>query len=80
VRFAFPRKWFATTWFYEHLVKMIGAYTAVVSAFSGTVFVRWQPYSQMAPSLFGTLAIIGFVIYHRRKPKARVAVTKEATA
>lgn len=24
VRFAFPKRWFASTWFYEHLIKMLG--------------------------------------------------------
>jgi hypothetical protein len=64
VRFALPRGWLAKSWLYEHLIKMIGAYTAVVSAFSGTVLERWQPYSQMAPSIAGTIAMIGFVAYH----------------
>ncbi len=66
VRFAFPARWLARTWFYEHLVKMMGAYTAIVSAFSGTVFAKWQPYSQMAPSIAGTVAMIGFIAYHAR--------------
>jgi len=63
-RFAFPKSWFATTWFYEHLIKMIGAYTAVVSAFSGTVLARWQPWSQIAPSIVGTAAMFGFIVYY----------------
>jgi hypothetical protein len=66
LRFALPRRWVARSWFYEHLVKMMGAYTAIVSAFSGTVLARWQPYSQMAPSIVGTAAMIGFIVYHAR--------------
>src|SRR5207245_1818148 len=66
-RFAFPKRWFAKTWFYEHLIKMIGAYTAVVSAFSGTVFDQWQPYSQILPSIVGTAVIVGFIVYQRRR-------------
>jgi hypothetical protein len=69
-RFAFPKRWFAKTWFYEHLVKMMGAYSAVVSAFSGTVLARWQPYSQILPSLLGTVAMIGFILYFRNRPSA----------
>jgi len=67
VRFAFPKDWFQRTWYYEHLVKMIGAYTAVVSAFSGTVLEKWQPYSQILPSILGLAAVLGFIIYFRRR-------------
>src|SRR6202011_1823256 len=66
LRFALPKNWVARSWLYEHLVKMMGAYTAIVSAFSGTVLARWQPWSQMAPSIVGTIAMIGFIIYHAR--------------
>jgi len=66
LRFALPNRWLAKSWFYEHLIKMMGAYTAIVSAFSGTVFARWQPYSQMAPSIIGSAAMIGFIVYHAR--------------
>lgn len=67
VRFSFPRSWFGRTWFYEHLIKMIGAYTAVVSAFSGTVLERWQPWSQIAPSILGVTAMLGFIAYGRAR-------------
>lgn len=67
VRFAFPRAWFRTLWLYEHVVKMLGAYGAVVSAFSGTMFNAWQPYSQLVPSALGTAAMVGYVVYVRRR-------------
>ncbi len=70
VRFAFPRHWFQRTWFYEHLVKMLGAYTAVVSAFAGTVLEKWQPYSQVIPSILGVVAMLGFIVYFRRNRRA----------
>jgi uncharacterized membrane protein len=62
VRFTFPARWLQTTWIYEHLFKMIGSYTAVVSAFAGTVLVGWQPFSQIAPSAIGTIVMIAFAI------------------
>lgn len=71
-RLAFPKSWFATTWFYEHLVKMIGAYTAVVSAFSGTVLEGWQPWSQIAPSILGTAAMLGFIVYYQSRKRRGV--------
>jgi hypothetical protein len=37
---------------YEHVYKMIGALAALTSAFSGTVFPQYKPYSQTLPSVF----------------------------
>lgn len=70
-RFTFPRRWFATLWRYEHLVKMIGAHSAVLAAFAGTVLSAWQPYSQLLPSVFSTAAMIGYVIYFATRPSMR---------
>jgi len=67
VRLAFPTRWFARLWLYEHLAKMLAAYTAVVSAFAGTVLSSWQPYSQILPSAFGTCAMLGFGIHASRR-------------
>ena len=50
-------------WIYEHIYKMTSAFTAILSAFSGTVFEQYQPHSQYLPSVFGTLAIFAFMIY-----------------
>lgn len=62
VRLTFPTRWFAQLWIYEHLVKMLAAYSAVLSAFAGTVLVRWQPYSQVLPTVLGVCAMVGFSI------------------
>ncbi len=67
VRLAFPTRWFASVWLYEHLTKMLAAYSAVVSAFAGTVLAVWQPYSQIIPSALGVGAMIGFSIYAARR-------------
>ena len=56
-------------WLYEHIYKMIGAFTALLAAFSGTVFFDYQPYSQFLPSILGTLLAIGFMIFHYSKNK-----------
>jgi uncharacterized membrane protein len=69
VRFAFPKRWLQHTWFYEHLIKMLGAYNAVVSAFAGTVLAAWQPYSQILPSALGLVAMAGFIAYFRTRPR-----------
>jgi uncharacterized membrane protein len=61
-RFARPTDWpfSPELWTYEHLVKMLGAYSAVLAAFSGNFlpFIP-TPWSQLWPSLlFQPLAMI----------------------
>jgi uncharacterized membrane protein len=73
VRYLIPRAKYGNLWFYEHIFKMIGAFTALLSAFSGTVFSNYQPYSQFLPSVFGTLLQIGFIVYYYRIKKAVLA-------
>jgi hypothetical protein len=66
-RFAFPRRWFATLWLREHIVKMIGAWTALLSAFASTVLPTLQPLSQLLPSVIGTAAMIWFLWGSRQR-------------
>src|SRR5258706_13664126 len=37
IRYLIPRSTYGNLWFYEHMYKMIGAFTALLAAFSGTV-------------------------------------------
>ncbi|MEO6684372.1 MAG: hypothetical protein ABIN24_00340 [Dyadobacter sp.] len=46
------------TMMYEHSYKMISALSAILSAFSGTVFPDYKPYSQFLPSVAGMIYII----------------------
>jgi len=57
-----PAKIYGNLWIYEHILKMVSAFTGLLSAFSGTVFPQYQPYSQFIPSILGTLAAICFMI------------------
>lgn len=50
-----------TWWLYEHIYKMMSAYSALASAFSGSVLADYKPYSQILPSALGTLALIYFI-------------------
>ncbi len=50
-------------WLYEHIYKMTSAFSALLSAFVGTVLDQYQPHSQYIPSALGILIIIGFMIY-----------------
>ncbi len=69
IRYLIPKSFYGKGWFYEHIYKMIGAFTALLAAFSGTVFISYQPYSQILPSVFGVILQIGFISYYYRKNK-----------
>jgi uncharacterized membrane protein len=61
-RYLIPTKIYGNLWIYEHILKMVSAFTGLLSAFSGTVFPQYQPYSQFIPSILGTLTAICFMI------------------
>lgn len=64
LRYLIPVSKYRKLWFYEHIYKMIGAFTALLAAFTGTVFESYQPYSQILPSVLGVILQIGFSIYY----------------
>lgn len=66
VRYLIPKSKYQNLWLYEHIYKMIGAFTALLAAFPGTVFAKYQPLSQILPSSFGVLLQLGFIIYYLR--------------
>ena len=69
-RFARPTAWpfFPRLWTYEHLVKMLSAYGAVLSAFSGNFLTFLPaPWSQLWPTLlFQPMAAIWIVVLAMR--------------
>lgn len=65
-RYLIPRALYKNLWLYEHIYKMIGAFTALLAAFTGTVFAKYQPYSQILPSTLGILLQIAFIIFYYR--------------
>jgi hypothetical protein len=67
LRYLIPKSKYRNLWLFEHIYKMFGAFTALLSAFAGTVFAHYQPYSQLLPSVFGTLLQAGFIIYYAMK-------------
>jgi len=67
LRYLIPKKRYKKLWLYEHIYKMVAAFTALLAAFVGTVFPQYHPYSQFLPSLVGTLLAIGFILYFYRK-------------
>lgn len=64
-------------WLYEHLWKMLGTYSALLSAFSGTVLEAYQPYSQFLPSVLVTSVALGFLGYYLRRPPTSARVSGE---
>lgn len=65
-RYLIPEKKYQQVWIYEYIIKMIGTYSAILSAFIGTVLpVSFQPFSQVIPSALGSLLIIAFCIAYR---------------
>jgi hypothetical protein len=70
IRYLIPGSTYGNLWFYEHIYKMIGAFTALLAAFSGTVFPFYKPYSQVLPSVFGVLLQIGFITFYYRKNRS----------
>ena len=65
LRYLIPQKSYKKhrIWLYEHIYKMVSAFSALLSAFAGTVLEAYQPHSQYLPSALGMLIIIGFMIY-----------------
>jgi hypothetical protein len=51
-------------WLYEHIYKMLSAYSAILSAFMGTVLPGFKPYSQLGPSVLCLWLIIFFIWRH----------------
>lgn len=59
MRFVLPNTDFDGLWMYEHAYKIVSAYSALLSAFAGTVLPFYQPLSQLAPSACG----LGIIFY-----------------
>lgn len=57
------KKW----WIYEHIYKMLSAFSALLSAFTGNVLPDFQPYSQLGPSVFILLLVVYFIRDQARK-------------
>ena len=75
-RFARPTDWpfSPNLWNYEHLTKMLGAYGAVLAAFSGNFLTFLPaPWSQLWPSiLFQTVTLIWIAVLIVRRRRASV--------
>ncbi len=70
-RYLIPKNKYGNLWFYEHIYKMISAFTALLAAATGNILPDYKPYSQFLPSIFGTCLAIGFILYFYRKESIR---------
>jgi uncharacterized membrane protein len=78
VRWLFPRQWFRTLWRYEHSYKLISSLFAMLSALVGNVVRVGQPWSQIAPSAVGMLAVLFFFYRIHRQDSDRLAAAARA--
>lgn len=67
LKWAMPSPFLQKAVMYEHVYKMISAFSAITSAFSGTVLSQYKPYSQFLPSVIGMICIIITFIRLRNK-------------
>jgi hypothetical protein len=57
-RWLFPKRWHATLWRYEHIYKILGCLFGMLSAAVGNTVRAGQPWSQLAPSALGLVAVL----------------------
>jgi uncharacterized membrane protein len=58
-------------WLQEHILKLVSAFSGLLSAFTGTVLPQFQPYSQFLPSVLGSFIAIGFMYNYWSKSKIK---------
>ncbi len=62
---------YKNNWLFEHVIKTNSAYVALLSAATGTVLADWQPYSQIIPSIVGTVLLVVILFYFLyKRPKS----------
>lgn len=71
LRFFITKAFLQRNYVYEHIVKVVGAFAAICSAFLGTVLPNYQPYSQLGPTVFGFVLILSICVQHSKKVVGR---------
>lgn len=62
-------------WLYEHIYKMTGSFSALISAGAGTVFSAYEPYNQIVPAIFSTFLLVFCLLYFPRRMKTKSSIT-----
>jgi uncharacterized membrane protein len=60
-KYFYLHRWTKTWWLYEHIYKIISSFSAIFSAFIGTVLPNYKPFSQIVPSFFCVMLIVVFI-------------------
>jgi hypothetical protein len=71
-RWLFPRRWHAVLWRYEHIYKILGCLFGMLSAAVGNTVRVGQPWSQLAPSVIGLLAVLWCWLRTYRAQRRRI--------
>jgi uncharacterized membrane protein len=74
VKYFFLHSYLKGWWLYEHIYKMISAFSAMTSAFAGNTLRDFQPYSQIGPSAICTGLIVVFIIQRALMRKRKVVM------
>ncbi|MEP3655915.1 MAG: hypothetical protein ABJO36_13560 [Litorimonas sp.] len=56
--------WLRRSWLNEHIYKMIGSHSALLTAAAGNLFIELQPWSIIAPTTICMFLIIFFILRH----------------
>ncbi len=54
-------------WLYDHIYRVTSAFTALVSAGTGTVLGGFEPWNQIIPAILGTFWLIFCLLYFPKK-------------
>lgn len=54
--------WLQRSWLNEHIYKMIGSHSALISAAAGNMFIHLQPWSIVIPTSTCMLLVIFFIV------------------
>jgi hypothetical protein len=74
VKYFFTHRYVKHWWLYEHIYKMIAGFSAIFSAFVGTVVTGFRPYSQLGPTVI-CMWLIVFFIWKRARRAERLEST-----
>jgi uncharacterized membrane protein len=72
IKYFFFHSYMKGWWLYEHIYKMISAFSAMVSAFAGNTLRGFHPYSQIGPSAVCMMLIIFFIVQRAAMKRKKV--------
>ena len=63
-------------WIYDHLYRITGAFTSLVSAGTGTVLAGLEPWNQVIPAILGTFWLIFCLFWFPNRPSIAATATE----